>query len=632
MKFELPLECLFNNQKRILDVSSNIDVYELSSQILTDLEIDIDLSHTPYNHIFSQNNNTDDAKDLTLSKSSKLRWDKYYSSNPYLIKTIQSIILTNAERNSSYIDNNEKIYEIMKVWKDFDCGDKLSSFCNKYGLIEWKRLQKFNQYPLVLQGLSMYNLFSPAFQLILPIIILIIPFFLIKFILRLPITISVYKKILYSQLQKHSIGKIFTLFDPNVTYQTKATALVVLLLYGVSIYQNVLTCMKFYSNTNFICRFLNMLRETTETTIEYHNNFIKTIDTIDEISLNEFTKDVDISNIKYVTDEYNKHKSSTIKYITFYKQRLRENNDKLQIFHDMLLENTYDKLTPKKIWNVGNNLKKLYNLYTQEDLKEIITYIDSFRKFNIDCIFLSKSLSKPTINKCNFNISKLNTIKFKQCYYPFLLNNVNNNIVENDYNKKHNEKARLITGPNASGKTTYIKSVMINLIFSQQLGLGFYSNALITPQHQFYCYLTIPDTSGRDSLFQAEARRCLDIINDVECNKELRHFAIFDEIFSGTNTIEAVNTAYKYIQYMSNYNFTSLITTHFTTLVKKLLNKKVNKNNNNCSYKMNVERNDDSNSNKIHFRYLYTTSKGINNIQGAVKVLQDLNFPIEFYS
>lgn len=624
MKFELPLEYLFNNQKKIYDNNDEVEIFELSPQILTDLEISIDLSNSPYNSIFSQKDNS--------NSHTKLNWDKFYSSNPYLIKQIQSILYNQGNQNNNneiFYERNSNIIKLINDWNEFNCGDKVKSFCNKYGLIEWDKLQQLNNNPIVLQGISMYNLFSPAFQLILPFIILIIPFFLIKFILRLPISIPVYKKILYQQLSKHSIGKIFTLFDPNVTFQSRATAFAILCIYGISIYQNVITCMKFYNNTNFICRFLNNLRETTEITIENHEKFIDIIECLDDISLNEtnfVTKNIKESKTKeQINTTYTNYKTKTEKYIQIYKEQLRENNERLKNFHNLLINNTYQKLTPKKIWNVGKNLKIIYNLYTQTDLKEVISYIESYRQFNMDCLFLSTSLNKSqsNINKCKFNLSNSNIINIRNSYYPFLLGD--DNIVKNDYDKKNTEKTRLITGPNASGKTTYIKSVLINLIFSQQLGLGFYSNAIITPQHQFYCYLTIPDTSGRDSLFQAEARRCLDIINDVESNKEYRHFAIFDELFSGTNTIEAVNTAYKYVDYMSQYNFTSLITTHFTTLVTKLLERKSNKNKYNCCFKMNVERNNND------FMYLYTISRGINKVQGALKVLQDLNFPNKFY-
>jgi hypothetical protein len=83
------------------------------------------------------------------------------------------------------------------------------------------------------------------------------------------------------------------------------------------------------------------------------------------------------------------------------------------------------------------------------------------------------------------------------------------------------KKHMILSGPNASGKTTMIKSVFINILLTQQFGCGFYESATIRPYHHFHCYLNIPDTSGRDSLFQAEARRCKEIIDEINEKDEM---------------------------------------------------------------------------------------------------------------
>lgn len=655
MIFELPLEFCINNKQN----EKCEEVFELDTQLLYDLEMSFDFSQNPYSILFQDTTNNDST--LTTKP---LSWNKYYTTNTVLLKTIYKLI---HEQSISLNDNKTKektesnitdkrVQGIIELWNDFNDGGKLSMFCSKYGFFgDWEKTTFLNQYPIVLQLLSMYNLFSPALQLILPLIILIIPFFLIKFILRLPITIAVYKKILYQQLQRHSLGKIFTIFDPSVTMQARTTSIVVLIVYGISIYQNILSCLKFYNNMNFICRFLNSLREIVQYSIQKHEQYIQSIETVikpDAISLDDIilkehierntmdnsgnNADISFNNIE---NEYYNQKRRTIKFMSAFLSNIKEKHTSLIKFYSSLERNTYEKICSKNFFEVGKNMKMLYNLYTNDNLKQNMEYIIDFRKFNSNCISFFNHVERNTINPCRFVLSTrkqkkdLDTIKIQNMYYPFLLleeQNISNksSIVETNYNTTSREKAIFITGPNASGKTTYIKSVLINIIFSQQIAMGFYKQANILPQHKFYCYLSIPDTSGRDSLFQAEARRCLEIIHNVERNKEQNHFAIFDEIFSGTNSVDAVNTAYKYLNYMANYNFTSLVTTHFTSLVKKLTSK-TNKKKYLLfkSYKMDVETK--NNNNNIDFIYKYTISKGINTILGANKVLSDLKFPKE---
>ena len=115
-------------------------------------------------------------------------------------------------------------------------------------------------------------------------------------------------------------------------------------------------------------------------------------------------------------------------------------------------------------------------------------------------------------------------------------------------------------------KTTILKTTIFNIILSQQIGFGFYTSANINPYKYIHCYLNIPDTSGRDSLFQAEARRCKEILESVINNTE-RHFCIFDEIYSGTNPYEAISGAYAYLTFLSKYkNFKFMLTTHYVSL------------------------------------------------------------------
>jgi DNA mismatch repair ATPase MutS len=196
----------------------------------------------------------------------------------------------------------------------------------------------------------------------------------------------------------------------------------------------------------------------------------------------------------------------------------------------------------------------------------------------------------------------------KNAYFPYLMYN---QPVKNDIDLSKNIA---ITGPNASGKTTILKTVLFNLIFSQSFGYGFYSDAKISPYNHIHCYLNIPDTSGRDSLFQAEARRCKEILESLEDGK--KHFCIFDELFSGTNPTEACASSYGFIKYLINQkNIDFILTTHLTDLCKKL--EPIMDNNH-----MDVTKLDDFN-----FKYTYQMGRGISSVRGGLKVLYDLHYP-----
>lgn len=153
----------------------------------------------------------------------------------------------------------------------------------------------------------------------------------------------------------------------------------------------------------------------------------------------------------------------------------------------------------------------------------------------------------------------------------------------------------IISGPNASGKTTTLKTVLINIILSQQIGFGCFKSLKFSPYDNIHCYLNIPDTSGRDSLFQAEARRCKEILDSLNNKNKETHFCIFDELYSGTNPEEAVVSAFAFMDYIvKNENVTCLLTTHYTKLCKKL-----SKNENIQNYNMKTLKKNDN------FEYIY---------------------------
>jgi DNA mismatch repair ATPase MutS len=167
-----------------------------------------------------------------------------------------------------------------------------------------------------------------------------------------------------------------------------------------------------------------------------------------------------------------------------------------------------------------------------------------------------------------------------------------------------------------------LKSITINILFSQQIGYGFYKKCKLHPYTHIHSYLNIPDTSGRDSLFQAESRRCKEMIDIIgECdNTEVksRHFCILDELYSGTNPTDAIKASYAFLQYLCKYsNVKFILTTHYTEVCQKLEDSSAITN-----YRMDVKQEDDG---KLNFNY--KLKPGICTIQGAIEILKAMDYP-----
>jgi DNA mismatch repair ATPase MutS len=426
--------------------------------------------------------------------------------------------------------------------------------------------------------MSVYNIASPVISFFIPIIILIIPFFVIK-LKGLTLTIPEYIEVLKTVISNHAIGKLFTEFN-NVEFSQKIYLLVSAGFYVFSIYQNIMLFTRFNNNMIKIHKYFIDMKNYLTSTINSMENYLNYSSCL-HTHLN--FNNVLVEKIKILTELKNK-----ISNISEYK------------------------LSFKKIFEIGHILKYFYEIYENKEYNDALMYSFGFNGY-VDCFEgLVNNIREKKINLAEFtNKKKKNS--FKNNYYAVLKGS---NPVKNTIKL---EKNMIITGPNASGKTTVLKSVLINVILTQQFGCGFYDSAKLKPYKYIHCYLNIPDTSGRDSLFQSEARRCKEILDIIDDNKKDSHLCVFDELYSGTNPDEAVIGSTAFMEYLAKNKYvTSMLTTHFIRVCEKLEN-----NTNLTNYHMDVTKK----NNKITYNYLF--KKGISKIKGGLNVLYDMNYPKE---
>jgi energy-coupling factor transporter ATP-binding protein EcfA2 len=493
-------------------------------------------------------------------------WSSYYTTNKNFLKDSQSHI---SSMPKIIIDNS-----IVDSYKKFKSE---TSFIEKYQYIGLKMLRHFNYSPTFLHGFGLYNLASPVISLFTPILVLIVPFIILK-MKGIPITISIYIEFLKTMMQRNSIYTLFTKFN-EIGFQQKMSAIVTIMFYFFQIYSNIMSCISFYKNIHTISAFLEKYREHIKNSIE---------------------------NMNHLQSSIQKYKS----YIRFYEEI--EN-------HKIKLSNLYNRLkiiypfknTISRITQLGIIMNLNYEIFMDKDYNDSFMFSIYINQYIHD-INSMKSLVKKKIHKCKF---RKNT-KIEGMYY---LPHINESPVLNNIDLSQNI---MITGPNASGKTTILKSLLINLLMSQQFGYGCYKKAQVKVYDIFHSYLNIPDTSGRDSLFQAEARRCKDILVSIVENANNSHCCIFDEIYSGTNPTDAVSCATMYLEEMNKYkvNVDYVLTTHYIELCE-LFDKKEDFDKI-CNLKMNVNVLEDS------IEYLYKIENGISYVHGGKQVLKDLKYPL----
>jgi len=156
-------------------------------------------------------------------------------------------------------------------------------------------------------------------------------------------------------------------------------------------------------------------------------------------------------------------------------------------------------------------------------------------------------------------------ISIKKVWHPYLTQEITKQTVKNDMNMKHHV---LITGPNAAGKSTFIKAMIVNILFAQTICMNSAKDFKLTPFRMIETYLHIPDSKGSQSLFEAEMYRSRDYLEKLkEYEKNEFSFIVLDEIFSSTNYVEGFSGAYAILKKISTFkNTLSMTTTHYSDL------------------------------------------------------------------
>ena len=564
--FKLPIQYLNSD-----------DLHPLQPTVVNDLELvpSTDESNKTYlyDNLFQPKHE--------FAKKMIPNWQHYITTNTDFLKESQEVIqsLDIYEDSINQIEYDLSCSQLKEVWSDVK---EDPYFLERYSYMEIEMLQHANTIPAFLQAITVINMSSPILSFFIPFVMFLMPFIIIK-IQGHPITFDIYLSVLKDISRHHFIGKIISNagdFSP----QSVVYLLGIVGLYIYQIYQNWISCSRFYKN-------IEKINQNISTIKHYLDYSIQSMETFAGIIANK----------------------STYQHFLTCLQKKIENLHKLrQLFSSV------QPFSPSfsKIGEIGNLLSCYYQLHSNIEYGEALKYSFEFEGYINNLLGVHENLVRGRIGMATYDPST--NLVIKDQYYPPLLEGTDG-FKTNDADIQKN---MIITGPNAAGKTTYLKTTTLNIIYSQQIGCGFYSSCLICPYTHIHSYLNIPDTSGRDSLFQAESRRCKEIIATILQNQEKRHFCIFDELYSGTNPLEATKSAYAFLTYLAKFeNVDFILTTHYLDMCDRFSAEKSELIEN---WKMDVDILENGD-----LDYQYTISLGISKVQGAIKVLRDMEYPSE---
>jgi hypothetical protein len=217
------------------------------------------------------------------------------------------------------------------------------------------------------------------------------------------------------------------------------------------------------------------------------------------------------------------------------QQKLSDLDSIIEYFRIITLSNIRHYNTVMDV--LEKNTGTFRQLYTSLGEVDIAVSVSSYRK------------SLPFCARPDF-ISG-NRLTAEELYHPLLKDPVCNTVSVT--------KSSLVSGSNASGKSTFIKALAVNAILAQTINTCTAKRFETRPALVLTSMAIRDDITSGDSYFISEIKslkRIVDRIPQVNC------ICFIDEILRGTNTIERIAASASVLEHLSELDCLCLVATH----------------------------------------------------------------------
>ncbi|MCR5590227.1 MAG: hypothetical protein K6F73_01715 [Lachnospiraceae bacterium] len=152
---------------------------------------------------------------------------------------------------------------------------------------------------------------------------------------------------------------------------------------------------------------------------------------------------------------------------------------------------------------------------------------------------------------CRINTAESDLLDVKGLYHPLV-----KDPVCNDFRA---ERGVVLTGSNASGKSTFLKAIGISALFAKSFGFAF-ADSFVTGVDALYTSMALADDLlGNESYYVVEAKSIKRICDAADGRKTL---CLIDEVLRGTNTVERIAASSKILEYLCKPQMLCFAATH----------------------------------------------------------------------
>lgn len=277
--------------------------------------------------------------------------------------------------------------------------------------------------------------------------------------------------------------------------------------------------------------------------------------------------------------------------------------------------------TDKFSGNMGTVMMDYVNMFLRLDLimfnkllaklqkhkKEMLILMDELGRLDAYISIASFCEMMPFYCDSELEETEKGFIRAKDMYHPLLSDPVANSISE--------ERPVLLTGSNASGKSTFLKTAAINAVLSQTCTI-----ALAKEYHscffRIYSSMALKDNiQGNESYFIVEIKSLKRILDTIS-ESAVPVLCFVDEVLRGTNTVERIAASSRILQSLAQNGAMCFAATHDIELTHMLETMYSN-----YHFKEDVQEND------VIFNYRLYTGRATS--RNAIKLLGVLGYDQE---